>query len=94
MAYAKTWVVAKAAEKAVGLSPCKGCEDRYPACAGHCERYKSWKQKLAEVREQMFKSERGERDIVAYQRIRTERLIKNHDMEDTKWNRPKDRHYR
>lgn len=24
-------------------TPCMGCEDRYPACHGHCEKYKEWR---------------------------------------------------
>ena len=25
-----------------GISPCKGCPDRHPACHGSCEKYKEW----------------------------------------------------
>ena len=25
-----------------GISPCKGCPDRYPGCHGSCEKYKEW----------------------------------------------------
>ena len=30
-------------------APCKGCADRYPACHGECENYKSWRERLDEV---------------------------------------------
>lgn len=29
--------------------PCKGCNERFTACHDKCEKYKAWKQRLAEV---------------------------------------------
>ena len=31
------------------ISPCKDCTERYEACWGKCEKYKSWKSRLDEV---------------------------------------------
>ena len=31
------------------MSPCKDCTERYEACWGKCEKYKSWKSRLDEV---------------------------------------------
>ena len=31
------------------VSPCKGCEDRRPACHGQCEKYISWKSTVDEI---------------------------------------------
>ena len=28
------------------LSPCKDCQERYPACHGHCDKYATWKSEL------------------------------------------------
>lgn len=28
------------------LCPCRKCEDRYPACHSHCDRYKEWRADL------------------------------------------------
>lgn len=41
--------------------PCYGCEDRYPACAGHCDRYKEWRFKMSEARIEFYKKDRGAR---------------------------------
>lgn len=32
-----------------GPCPCKDCSARYPACHGHCQAYKAWKEATAEV---------------------------------------------
>ena len=32
-------------------SPCKGCQNRTPACWSKCELYTIWKKKVDEVRE-------------------------------------------
>lgn len=31
------------------MSPCKDCKDRYEACWGKCEKYKTWKSRLDEL---------------------------------------------
>ena len=41
------------------ISPCLGCEERYPGCFADCDRYKEWKGKreafLRKVREERRK---------------------------------------
>lgn len=34
-------------------SPCKGCEDRYPACSGHCQKpeFIKWQKEQEIIRE-------------------------------------------
>ena len=85
MGYARVWVVEKAAEKAAGISPCKGCEFRKPACAGSCERYKAWKARRAEIRKEMLEQEQGDRACSAYQKSSYERAVKQHKVTDKKW---------
>lgn len=34
-----------------GMSPCKGCKDRYTACADECQRYKDWKANIERIKE-------------------------------------------
>lgn len=31
-------------------APCYGCEERYPACWGNCEKYKTWAEAVAIMR--------------------------------------------
>jgi len=47
-----------AADKVAGKAPCKDCPDRYPACAGSCEKYKAWKAKRTEVLDDCYKREK------------------------------------
>lgn len=86
MAYARIWVVEKAAEKAAGICPCKGCEERKPSCWGDCKKgYPEWKQRVKEIRMQMLAQERGEREATAYQRESFDRAVKSHEITETKW---------
>ena len=85
MSYARVWVIEKAAEKKAGISPCKDCEFRKPACAGSCDRYKEWRQRLSEIRKEMLGLDQGERAYRAYQRTSYDRAVKNHDVTDKKW---------
>lgn len=91
MAYARTWVVERAAEKKAGMPPCKDCPDRFPSCAGSCEQYKEWKAKVSEYRREMLKADSGEREAAAYARHSFDRAVKNHESKDVKWgNRNRD----
>ena len=65
MAYARTWVLSNAATKAAGVCPCKDCEERQLACAGHCERYKAWKQRSRDILQEMLDRDSGARDANA-----------------------------
>lgn len=86
MAYARTWVVAKAAEKAAGLCPCKGCEERTPGCAGACKKgYPAWKQRVSEIRKEMLEQDKGERVATAYQRESYDKAVRSHEVQETKW---------
>ena len=51
-----------AADKVAGTPPCKDCPDRYPACAGSCEKYKAWKEKRTKV---LYDCLKQEKDIIA-----------------------------
>ena len=31
------------------ISPCKGCEERYPGCHDHCEKYAKWKAEVQKI---------------------------------------------
>ena len=45
-------------------SPCKNCIERYEACWGRCEKYKTWKLRLDEVNRQ--RKEYIEKPFVKY----------------------------
>ena len=45
-------------------SPCKNCVERYEACWGRCEKYKTWKLRLDEVNRQ--RKEYSEKPFVKY----------------------------
>lgn len=36
--------------------PCKDCEDRAPGCHGYCEKYKEYRQELAEYKTKMSRA--------------------------------------
>ena len=85
MAYARAWVVEKAAARAAGQCPCKDCEDRRPSCAGFCNRYKEWKTRVSENRAKMLEQDRGEREATAYQRESFDKAVRNHEITEVKW---------
>ena len=86
MAYARVWVVEKAAEKAAGVCPCRECKDRVSGCHSSCQKgYREWTQRVREIRTQMLAQERGERETTAYQRESFDRAVKKHEITETKW---------
>lgn len=40
------------------ISPCKGCQERFPACHGQCDKYKTWKSNLISEKIEKAKSMR------------------------------------
>lgn len=58
----RTFALNKAAERVAGKSPCKDCEDRYPGCSGHCEKFAGWKQRVMEAKREFAKQDSGARD--------------------------------
>ena len=51
-------VLCAAAERESGIAPCKGCTDRYPACAGHCQKYTEWKNAFVEAKKRVMRNNR------------------------------------
>ena len=45
-------------------NPCHGCQDRYPACSGHCKKpeFLKWQEEMETIRRNRAKN----RDIEAY----------------------------
>ena len=78
----KRWSFETAATRAVGVSPCMDCTERYPACAGHCDRYKDWKQRLDETKKKLRNAERGAQKTAAYWRMTRLPKIKYYDIPD------------
>lgn len=49
----------------MGITPCKECRQRYPACHDKCLSYIDWKQKNQVIKDRIFKEKeaiRGVRD--------------------------------
>ena len=46
------------------ISPCKDCTERYEACWGKCEKYKSWKSRLDEINQR--RKEYNQKPFVQY----------------------------
>lgn len=57
----RTFALNRAVERVAGKSPCIGCEDRYPGCSGHCERFAGWKLRVIEAKREFAKQDSGAR---------------------------------
>lgn len=61
----RSYAMDKAVTRTAGTSPCKDCPDRYPGCSGKCEKFKGWKQRVAEVKQKFRQADQGSRDAEA-----------------------------
>ena len=62
----KVWVGMEAVDKAVGDSPCKECQNRFPGCHGKCERYIEWQCRRKQERTAYYKENRADLDADNY----------------------------
>lgn len=65
-------------------TPCMGCEDRYPACHGECERYKAWRAEYDAQKAEGMKVYELNYGLTA-QRIRSQRRSTNRKLYRSKY---------
>lgn len=78
----RAFALNRAVDRAVGKSPCKDCQERYPGCSGTCKKWDAWKKRAIEVKKQFEQAEKGAKEADAvliegfdreYDRIRRKR---------------------
>lgn len=62
------------------MKPCLDCKDRTVGCHGNCERYKEYREWLAERNETIISEKKKDQGAVAYSKEKSRRLdrIGNH----------------
>lgn len=64
------------AERVGGKPPCKGCPDRYPGCAGACDRYQTWKNARHELMQEYHKKVSEESEVEAVHRQGRDKILR------------------
>ena len=65
MSYTRHGTIQDGAAREAGVVPCKDCPDRHEACAGHCEKYKTWKATYLSYKKKFAEMDAGEKMAVS-----------------------------
>lgn len=60
------------------MNPCKGCEERFPACHDSCEKYQAWKKDREEAKEKRRKYNAIEGVVISHKADLWVRMWKGH----------------
>lgn len=60
------------------MNPCKGCEERFPACHDVCEKYQAWKQERAKTKEKIRRFNELEGVVIKHKGDLWVRMWKGH----------------
>lgn len=55
-----------ATNRAVGHSPCYGCQERFPGCGANCKQYTEWKEKRSAIYGEIYRRESRDMLVEGY----------------------------